>query len=72
MKKLAALVAVASMVSTAAFAGGPVVVAEEAAPVVAEAPGSSGSLGTGAIVAGLAGLALVAALASSSSDDTTE
>lgn len=62
MKKLAALVAAASVLSTAAFAGGPVIVEAEPAPVVAVAPASSGSIGGGAVVAGLAGLALVAAL----------
>ncbi|GGW25709.1 hypothetical protein GCM10011452_12000 [Gemmobacter lanyuensis] len=69
MKKLAALVAVASLASTAAFAGGPVVVAEEPAPAVAVAPASSGSLGGGAVLAGLAGLALVAALVANDSGD---
>jgi hypothetical protein len=69
MKKLAALVAVASVMSTAAFAGGPVVVEAEPAPGVIVAPASSGSLGAGAVVAGLAGLALVAALVANDSGD---
>lgn len=63
MKKLAALVALSSVMASAALAGGPVVVAEEVTPV-AVAPASSGSMGAGAVVAGLAGLALVAALVS--------
>lgn len=69
MKKLAALVAVASVMSTAAFAGGPVVVETEPTPGVIVAPASSGSLGAGAVVAGLAGLALVAALVANDSGD---
>lgn len=60
MKKFAAIALVASLASTAAFAGGPVVVAEE--PVVAVAGPSSSAPG---IVLPLIGLAAVAALASS-------
>ena len=62
MKKFAAIALVASLASTAAFAGGPVVVAEE--PVVAVAGPSSSAPG---IVLPLIGLAAVVALASSSS-----
>lgn len=63
MKKFAAIALVASLASTAAFAGGPVVVAEEA-PVVAVAGPTSSAPG---YVLPLVGLAAVAALASSSS-----
>ena len=68
MKKLAALVALSSMMASAALAGGPVLVVEDTTPI-AVAPASSGSMGAGAVVAGLAGLALVAALVS---DDDSE
>lgn len=69
MKKIAALVAVTSVMASAAFAGGPVVVEETPVPGVIAGPASSGSLGAGAVVAGLAGLALVAALVSNDSGD---
>ena len=70
MKKIAALVALSSMMASAALAGGPMVVAEPIEPAAAIiAPASSGSVGAGAVVAGLAGLALVAALVS---DDDSE
>lgn len=68
MKKLAALVALTSVMASAAIAGGPVVVEGETTPI-AIAPASSGSMGAGAVVAGLAGLALVAALVSNDSGD---
>ena len=68
MKKIAALVALSSMMASAALAGGPIVVVDPVEPV-AVAPASSGSMGAGAVVAGLAGLALVAALVS---DDDSE
>lgn len=67
MKKFAIAAAALAVSVTAATAGGPVVVAEEPAPVVAAAPVSS----TG-IWLPLAGLALVAALAASSSGDGTD
>lgn len=69
MKKIAALVALSSMMASAALAGGPLVVAEPIEPMAIAAPASSGSMGAGAVVAGLAGLALVAALVS---DDDSE
>ncbi len=72
MKKIAALVALSSMMASAALAGGPMVVAEPVEPIAAIAPASSGSVGAGAVVAGLAGLALVAALAGGSSSGTTD
>ena len=68
MKKIAGFTIALALVSSMAHAGGPVVVVDEGAPVVALAPVSS--LGGGALLAGLAGLVLIAAIAGSS-DSTT-
>jgi len=64
MKKIAAIVATATLVGSvsAAMAGGPVIIAQEPVPVVAAAPISSAPLWLP-----LGGLALVAAVAASSS-----
>lgn len=66
MKQISAFVAGAALALTAstAFAGGPVIVAEEPEPVVLQPVGSFGGLGGGVVVAGVAILA-IAALASS-------
>lgn len=64
MKKLTALVLGLSMASTAAFAGGPVVVPMDMEPVVVVAPTSSLS---GGLVVPLLLLALLAAAAAASS-----
>jgi len=68
MKMITAFTAAASLVVSVsvASAGGPVVVYEDPAPVVAAAPVSSGG-----IWLPLAGLALVAAVAASSSGNGT-
>lgn len=66
MKKFA-IAAVAALTASTAFAGGPVVVQDDPAPIAVLAPASSGSLGGGAVVAGLAGIALIAAVASNNS-----
>lgn len=62
MKKITAFVAGAALALTAstAFAGGPVIVAEEPEPVVVEPAGSFGGLGGGVVVAAVALLAIVA------------
>jgi len=61
MKKITAFAAGAALALTAstAFAGGPVIVAEEPEPVVV-APEKTGGLSTGIILAGAAILAIVA------------
>lgn len=64
MKKFLASTLVATMISSAAFAGGPVVVVEEA-PVVAEAS----SPRSGWIVPVIVGLVLICAVACGSDDD---
>ena len=71
MKKIAGFSVALAIVASMAHAGGPVVVIDEGAPVVAVAPASS--LGGGVLLAGLAGLVLIAAIAggSNSSNDTT-
>jgi hypothetical protein len=71
MKKIAGFAVALAIVSSMAHAGGPVVVVDEGAPVVALAPASS--LGGGALLAGLAGLVLIAAIAGGSDGtDATE
>ncbi|WP_091297005.1 hypothetical protein [Gemmobacter aquatilis] len=52
MKKLSTLLAAGAVLVSAstAFAGGPVVIADEPAPAVAVAPASSGSLGGSALL----------------------
>jgi hypothetical protein len=63
MKKITAFAAAALVASvTVATAGGPVVVIDEPAPVIAEAPGSSSGL-----LLPLLGLGVVGALVASSS-----
>ena len=66
MNKFAAPMLALAMTTSAAYAGGPVVIEEEAAPeVVAESPRS------GWIVPVVVGLVLICALACGSDDDST-
>jgi hypothetical protein len=65
MKKLVASVLSLSVFTSAAMAGGPVVVVEEPAPVVEEAAGTSG----GILPLVLVGIALCVALCGGSDDD---
>ncbi len=65
MKKITAFAAAALVASVSvATAGGPVVIVDEPAPVVAENPGTSSGL-----LLPLIGLGVVAALVASSDDD---
>lgn len=65
MKKISALVLAATLASTAAFAGGPVMVPMEPAPVVVAPPPAS-SISAGIIVPLLLLIAIAAAVANSS------
>jgi hypothetical protein len=64
MKKISALVLAASLASTAAFAGGPVVVPVEPAPAVAPAS----SISAGIVIPLLLLIALAAAVSSNSNN----
>lgn len=61
MKKISALVLAASLASTAAYAGGPVVTPVEPAPAVTPAPASS--ISAGIVIPLLLLVALAAAVA---------
>lgn len=65
MKKLLTAAATISMVSTASFAGGPVVIADEGEPAVVTKPSSGGWLPL------LAGVVIICALACGGGDNNS-
>ncbi len=68
MNKTAGLALAASMAATSAFAGGPVVIIDDGAPVVVTT-GPSSSISPGLVVAGIAALIVICAIACDSGND---